>query len=461
MPARHVRLWIIAAVACLGLAAAMAPLPAAHADEPPYFAIEHARIVPVSGPAIEDGTVVIANGLIQAVGTNVSVPPAAEIIDGHGLTVYPGLVDAMTTVGLGMPKPAAPAGRGAAGRRGPPAGAKISKGPEDRPGTSPWRVAGDQLKTDDPRIESWRDAGFTTVLASPTGGMIPGQASLVDLAGGRASDMVVKSQAAVPISLHPSGGFWSFPGSLMGAFAYVKQVYIDTRWYQQASAVYNGNPRGLERPRFDRTERVMAGTLDRHEPVLLPGNLDKEILRAIDLARELEVPAVLYGVQQGYAVAGPISASRLPALVNLDWPARAKDADPEAEVSLAVLRLRDRAPSTPSALARAGVRFAFYSGKLKDPEQILKNAKRAIDAGLAPDAALRAFTLSAAQILGVSNQLGSIEPGKIANLVVTNGDLFAEKTKVKLVFVDGKRFTIHPKPPAAAPSGRGAGQLRR
>ncbi|MDE3136063.1 MAG: amidohydrolase family protein [Acidobacteriota bacterium] len=449
MPARHVRSWILAVGACLALAAAVVPWPAAHADEPPFFAIEHARIVPVSGPMIADGTVVIANGLIQAVGTNVSVPPAAEIIDGHGLTVYPGLVDSMTTVGLGVPPAAAPAGRGAAGRRGPPpAGAAISEGPEDRPGTSPWRVAGDELKTDDPRIENWREAGFTTVLTSPSGGMISGQASVVDLAGERPSDMVVKSYAAVPISLRPSGGFWSFPGSLMGAFAYVKQVYIDTRWYQQASAVYNADARGLERPRFDRTERVMAGTLERHEPVLLPGNLDKEILRAIDLARELEVPAVLYGVQQGYLVAGQVAASRYPVLVNLDWPTRPKDADPEAEETLAVLRLREHAPSTPAAFARAGVPFAFYSGNMKDPKEILKNAKKAIDAGLASDAALRAFTLSAAQILGVSNQLGSIEPGKIANLVVTDGDLFADKTTVKLAFVDGKRFTIHPKPPA-------------
>jgi imidazolonepropionase-like amidohydrolase len=449
MSARHVRSWVLAAGACLALAAAVVPWPTAHADEPPFFAIEHARIVPVSGPAIDDGTVVIANGLIRALGTNVSIPPTAEVIDGHGLTVYPGLVDAMTSVGLGAPQPAAPAGRGAAGRRGPPpAGAAISMGPEDRPGTSPWRVAGDVLKTDDPRIESWRNAGFTTVLASPAGGMIPGQASVVDLAGERSSDMVVKSYAAVAISLRPSGGFWNFPGSLMGAIAYVKQVYIDTRWYQQASAAYDADPRGLERPRSDRTEHVMAGTLERHEPVLLPGNLDKEILRAIDLARELEVPAVLYGVQQGYLVAGQVAASRLPALVNLDWPTRPKDADPEAEETLAVLRLREHAPGTPAAFARAGVPFAFYSGNLKDPKEILKNAKKAIDAGLAPDAALRAFTLSAAQILGVSNQLGSIEPGKIANLVVTDGDLFAEKTTVKIVFVDGKRFTIHPKPPA-------------
>jgi imidazolonepropionase-like amidohydrolase len=453
MRARPVRSLLISALACVALVAAVLPWPAARADEPPYFAIVHARIVPVSGAAIDDGTVVIANGVIQAVGANPQIPPAAEIIDGHGLTVYPGLVDAMTTVGLGAPPAARRGARGPAARRGPPPErAKIAMGPEDRPGTEPWRIAGDELKPGDPRIEKWRDAGFTTALVTPTGGMLPGQGSIVDLAGGRGADMVVKAHAAVPVSLHPSGNFWSFPSALMGSIAYVRQVYIDTRWYEQASAVYDANPRGLDRPHFDRTERVMAGTLKRHEPVLLPANLDKEILRVIGLAHRLDVPAVLYGVQQGYAVAGDIAASHLPVLVNLDWPAAPKNGDPEAEVRLDVLRLRDRAPSTPAALARAKVPFAFYSGGLKDPAEILKDAKKAIDAGLPPDAALRAFTLGAARILGISSQLGSIEPGKIANLVVTDGDLFDAKTKVKLVFVDGKRFTIHPTPAAGRPS---------
>ena len=106
------------------------------------------------------------------------------------------------------------------------------------------------------------------------------------------------------------------------------------------------------------------------------------------------------------------------------------------------LRFRDRAPSTPAAFAKAGVKFAFYSGAITNPKDILKAVKKSIDAGLAPDAALRALTLSPAEIYGVFDRLGSIEKGKIANLVVTDGDLFNEKTKIKYVFVDGRRFEI-------------------
>ena len=107
------------------------------------------------------------------------------------------------------------------------------------------------------------------------------------------------------------------------------------------------------------------------------------------------------------------------------------------------LRFRDRAPGTPAAFSKAGVKFGFYSDGLPGPKDILKNAKKAIDAGLSPDVALRAFTLDSADILGLSDRLGSIAPGKIANLVVTDGDLFNEKTKVKHVFVDGRWFQIH------------------
>ena len=121
---------------------------------------------------------------------------------------------------------------------------------------------------------------------------------------------------------------------------------------------------------------------------------------------------------------------------------------------LRTLRFRDRAPSTPAALGKAGVKFAFYSGGIAAPKDILKAAKKSIDAGLAPDAALRAFTLSAAEIFDVADRLGSIESGKIANLVVTDGDLFEEKTKIKMVFVDGRRFETHePEKPKEPPKG--------
>ena len=148
-------------------------------------------------------------------------------------------------------------------------------------------------------------------------------------------------------------------------------------------------------------------------------------------------------------------------LVNLKWPEKEKDADPDAEESLRTLRVRDRAPGTPAALEKAGVKFAFYSDGLTSTKDIFKNAKKAIDAGLKREAALRAFTLSPAEIYGVADRLGSIETGKIANLVVTDGDLFEEKTKIKFVFVDGRKFEIHePEKPKDPPKGTMTGKWK-
>jgi hypothetical protein len=429
--------------------------------EPRYFAIKNARIVPVSGAVIENGTVVIAKGLIAELGSNVTIPPEAWVIDGTGLTVYPGLIDAGTNLGLppeeGAEQTAPAGGRGR--RRAAPAG-PIASGPEDRPGTSPWRVAADELKIDDKRIESWRNAGFTTALTMPDGGIFPGQATVIDLAGARAGDYVVRATATLPISLKPADGFFTFPDSLMGTIGYVRQVFDDTVWYAQAEPIYEANPTKNERLAYDRTEMVLNRALQRKQIVLLPGNNSVQILRALRLADEWKVRAVLYGGQQGYAVTDALAAGKIPVLVSLKWPERPKDADPEGEQTLRELRFRDRAPGTPAALAKAGVKFAFYSDGLAEPKDIFKSLKKATDAGLSPGVALRAFTLDAADILGLSDRMGSIAPGKIANLVVTDGDIFGEKTKVKHVFVDGNWFEIHeetvpPKPDEKKPSGIG------
>jgi hypothetical protein len=414
---------------------------------PRYFAVVNARIVTGTGSVIDSGTVVIAKGLIQAVGANVTVPPEAWVIDGKGLSVYPGLIDAGTD--LGLPKKegseSTPTGRG--GRRTAPSG-EIAKGPEDRPGTSPWRVAADELKTGDKRIETWRNAGFTTTLTVPDGGIFPGQATVIDLAGDRSDDYVVKAMATLPISFKPIGAWWGFPDSLMGTIAYVRQVFDDSNWYAQAEPIYESNVTKFERLPYDRTERVIAHGGGDKEIILLPANNSVQFLRGLRLADEWKINAVLYGGQQGYEVAAAIAAKKMPVLD--------KDADPDAEQTLRDLRFRNRAPSSPAALAKAGVKFAFYSGGLSTPKDIFKNAKKAVDAGLAPDAALRAFTVDAAEILGVGDRMGSIAQGKIANLMVTDGDIFNEKTKVKHIFVDGRWFEIHEEPPAEKPGDRKA-----
>ncbi|MGH9757550.1 MAG: amidohydrolase family protein [Candidatus Acidiferrales bacterium] len=438
---RHLEFLLLAAF-CLASIFVWAHAARGEGGEPRYFAIRGARIVPVDGPVIENGTVVVAKGLIAAVGTNVEIPPEAWVIDGKGLTVYPGLIDAGNNLAL----PPAEKSGDAGDPQSSAVPAKISMGPEDRPASTPWRVVADELNPSDKRITAWRNAGFTTVLTSPDDGILPGQGSLIDLEGDRAGRMVVKAAATVPISLHPLTGIAdAFPDSLMGSIAYVRQVFDDASWYAEAQPVYEANRNRYERPAYDRTERVIAQARERNELFLLPGNNSVRILRALRLANEWKIRAAIYGGQQGYAVVPEIAAGKIPVLVSLKWPAPPKDPDPDpdARPTLRVLRFRDRAPGTPAAFAKAGILFAFYSDGLSSPKEIFKAVKKAMDAGLSPDAALRAFTLNAAEILGEGDRLGSIAPGKIANLVVTDGDLFGEKTKVKDVFVDGRWFEIH------------------
>ena len=426
--------------------------PAAHAQggEPQFFAIRGAKVFPVSGPPIEGATVVISRGVITAIGKDAAIPPEAWVIDGKGLHVYPGLVDAFSDVGI----PAAPPASGEGG--GPRRGAQEqSRGPQDRPASTPWRSGAEEVSLSDKRVETWRSGGFTTVICAPKGGFFPGQAAVLSLAGERAGDLVVKTLVAIPLSFQASGGFGGgFPDSLLGILSYIHQVWLDTDWSVKAQAMYEKNPRGVARPRYDRTEAALAEALEDHALVLVPANNRVQLRRALELIERWQVSGGIYGGQMGYEVAPEIAAKKVPVLVDLKWPEGEKDADPEAKPSLRTLRFRDRAPSTPEAFTKAGVKFAFYSGGISAPKDILKAAKKSIDAGLASDAALRAFTLSPAEIFGVADRLGSIENGKIANLVVTDGDLFEEKTKIKMVFVDGRRFEVHePEKPKDPPKG--------
>ena len=440
----------VLAVCFTSLLALFSAAPPLHAQggEPQYFAIRGARVVPVSGPPLENATIIISRGLITSVGKDIAIAPEAWVIDGKGLTVYPGLIDSFTDVGI----PAAPP---ASGEGGPRRSQEGARGPEDRPASTPWRSAADEVSLSDKRIETWRSGGFTTVISAPQGGIFPGLAAVLDLAGERAGELVVKSPVAIPVAFQTSGGRGGgFPSSIMGVLAYVHQVWLDTEWSTNAQATYEKNPRGVARPRYDRTEAALADALEDHALVLIPANNSVQLRRALELVDRWHVKGGIYGGQMAYEVAPEIAAKKLPVLVNLKWPEAEKDADPEDKPSLRALQLRDRAPSSPAALAKAGVKFAFYSGGIAAPKDSLKAAKKSIDAGLAPDAALRALTLSAAEIFGVADRLGSIENGKIANLVVTDGDLFEEKTKIKLVFVDGRRFEVRePEKPKDPPKG--------
>src|SRR5579872_4959182 len=444
------------------LAAALCFLAAfAWAEGPAVMAIRNARIVPVAGPVIAKGTVVVRNGLIEAVGASVTVPPEAVVVDGEGLTVYPGLIDALSTVGMPGGAPAA-ATTGRGGRTGgtpattatPTAAAPAarSNGPEDRPQTTSWLLAADELMPTDKRIETVRSGGVTTAVSFPTRGIFGGQGAVIDLAEAeKPGPMVVQSPVGQYIAAGRGGGFGGgFPSSLMGILAYIHQVYLDAEHYKLVKEAYAKDPRGMERPAYD---RALEGVLD-SKRILLPANRLVEIDRMIRFSAELKQPTILYGAREAYRpeAAALLKKSGLPVLVSMKWPTPPTGADVHLEdESLRQLETYDQAAAAPAMLQKAGVKFALYSDGVDGPRDLQRAVKKALDAGLSREDALRALTLSPAEIYGVADRVGSIEKGKIANLVVTRGEIFDNNTKIEMIIVDGKKYT----PAADATGGRG------
>jgi hypothetical protein len=427
----------------LPLLAILCAARAAHAAPPDAYLLHNARVVCVSSPTLERGDVVIRKGMIEAVGVDLKAPADAWVIDATGLTVYPGFIDALSTWALPGAAPPAPTARGtSAAQPAPttPANAPPpSKGPEDRPLSATFYRAADHISPTDPVIATMRDGGFTTAVVFPTNNIFAGQGAVIDLAGDRPGSMVVAAPAGQYISMK-TNGFSSFPGSLMGTIAYIRQLYLDADHYKLAQSIYASHPQGLQRPAYDEN---LEG-LNASPRALLPAHRAVEIDRMLHLAEQLKLKAVLYGGEEAWRWTGPLKQSGVPVLVSLKWPERPKEADPALEDPLRILEYREKAPGTPAALAKAGVRFAFFSDGLAKPADIRKSLKRALDAGLSKDDAIRALTLSPAEIYGIADRTGSIEPGKIANLTVTSGDWFDDKTKVKFTFVDGQQYDPQP-----------------
>jgi hypothetical protein len=421
------------------------------AAPPPVYLLHNAHVVRVSSPTLEKADVLVRDGNIEAVGVNLKIPADAWVVEAGGLTVYPGFIDALSTWGIPGAAPAAGTGRGA--RTAAPAQAAPAapatpapppaRGPEDRPLNQSFLRAADHIVPTDTTISAAREGGFTTAVVFPApDNIFCGQGAVVDLAGDRAGDMVVAAPAAQYLTMR-TNGFTSFPGSLLGTIAYIRQVYLDADHYKLARSIYAQHPEGLRRPAYD---RALEGVLESPR-VLLPARRAVEIDRMLRFSKELKVNAILYGGDEAWRWTGPLKESGVPVLVSLKWPERPKDADPAVDDPLRTLELRDKAPSTPAALANARIQFAFYSDGLNTPKDIRKALKKALDAGLTKDQAIRALTLSPAEIYGVADRLGSIDAGKIANLVVTDGDWFDEKTKVKYVYVDGNQFEPVPEEP--------------
>lgn len=289
----------------------------------------------------------------------------------------------------------------------------------------------------DQRLTAARAAGFTTAATFPNQGIVEGLGAVIDLAGERGRDMVVAQPVGQKILFRVSGfGRSGFPSSLMGNIAYVRQLFLDLEQYQKAQQIYGAHPAGNRRPEYDHDLEGLAES----PRLLLPADEEQQIDRILNFGRELKRPFVLYGLHEGYNRVDQLKQARVPVLISLKWPEKPKDTDPSDIPNYRDLVMRQKAPAVPGVLAKAGVTFAFYSDGVDAAPDLKKALKKAMDAGLTRADAIRALTLNAAQIYGVSDRLGSIEKGKIANLVVMRGDAFEEKTTVERVFIDGSEF---------------------
>ena len=439
----------------LAIAAALAV--GTSADAPHIYAIRGAKIVPVSGAEIASGTIVIRNGLIEAVGASVPVPEEAHVVDGSGLTVYPGLIDMANSAGSSLVV-----------NRQAPANLRTTEETERWKRTvilTPAVNAADHLR-EAPELTRLASAGITNVLSVPPGAIVRGRSALINVvppvdepAIGNVGDYRIGIQVVkTPVALHidpASNVGGGYPVSVPGVLSFLKQTFLDAQHQQLVLQRAAKNPaiRAVQDPALDALQPALAGQL----PVAFEANRAREITRLLEMAREFKLTPMITGGQEADQVADELKARNVSVIYNVNYPARSRALPPDADESISTLRERANAPKVPGALQKAGVTFAFSGTGINQPREFVRNVGRAVREGLPADAAIRALTLNAAKIAGADNRLGSIEKGKLANLVVTQGDLFDDRMQIKHVFVEGRMVPVEDTPAPQRGGGRGRG----
>lgn len=427
-------------VAALALLVAGTGTAAAEPPPPPgplgVHALTGARVVVAPGRVIEIGTVVIRDGILEAVGADVEAPPDARVWDLEGLTVYPGLIEAYATRNWpldteeGLPEPTA----------GDPSPVVHPEREIAAWGVEP--AAASRL----------REAGFTTAAVAPREGLLRGWSAAFNLGDGPAREtlLVPRVAQAVDLDARAENGY---PGSLMGSVALARETFLDARWYRRALASYERRPE-QRRPMADASLAALSGAAAGDDPVVFETEDLLGTLRAAALARELGLDAWLVGSGEEYQRLDAIVAAGFPLIVPVDFPDPPEPQGGELSVELEDLRHWRRAPANPAALAGAGLEVAVTSHRLDQPKELHAALARAVAEGLPADAALAAVTTVPARLLGLEDRLGTLEAGKIANLAVTEGDLFTEEARVREVWIDGTRHEIEERlPPEVEPAG--------
>ena len=393
------------------------------------FVIRNARIVTVSGADIENGSVLIRDGKIEAVGTSVNAPGGAQTIDARGLSVYPGMIDAGTNMGL-VEVPQGASGTvdtSEVGEFNPNSRALVAVNPHSA------------------HVGVTRVEGITSVVTAPTGGLISGQAALINLLGTSPREMSVVANAALVINyprLGPGGGggFGGFQQqfNLQDALTnaerqldQIRKMLRDGEAYGRARDAY-AKDNSLPRPNINLVLEALVPYVRGEQPVIFRADREAEIRGAIKFAEEMKLKPIILGGDDAAKAASLLKEKNVPVILTgiFQLPGREDDT-------------YDVLYESAAKLQQAGVRFCISTG---DPGAEARNlplyAGMAAAYGLSKADALKAVTLYPAQIMNVADRLGSIEVGKMANLVVTDGDLLEIRTRVRYLFIDGRPVAL-------------------
>lgn len=425
---------------------------------PRVVALTHARLVIRPGEVVDDGVLVIRDGVIVAASAKASIPSGASVIDMGGRSLFAGFVDANSNYGLSADEKSAaerPAGR-------QPYAATAQNGSRHwnrkiRPETD----VADLLKPDAKRAEALRKLGFTSVLTAPPSGVLRGQGALLSTAPAqRLNEVMIAPRLLQSAAFEINRGSDEYPTSLMGSIALLRQTFHDAQW-QPKQLAWQGKQRDAERVEANLALDALRPVLAGEQPLLLNTDDELDIERAQRVAAEFKLKLILAGNGYEYRRASQLKAAGSSVIVPLTWPEAPAIEDPDRalDVSLAELEHWERAPFNARVLAEQGVPFAFTSAGLKKPEtEFWSRLRKAVASGLDEDAALAALTTAPAQMLGVADKVGSLQPGRLAHFVVADADLFrSEQARIREVWIDGRRLAIDG---SDQPDARGAWALQ-
>ncbi len=397
------------------------PVKAAGPEDSEVLAIVKVKIVPVVGEEIPEGTILIKNGRIAEIGTTVSIPPGTRIVEAKGLTAYPGMIDSYSSMGLvEISGVAATVDNRETGR------------------INPQVKAIEALKYDSMHIPIARANGILAAVVAPSGGLISGQSTLIKLHGWTNRQMAIKESLAMVVELPGiRGGRRGFMGmgqpgavSTERALAELKELFHKARMYEKRRAEAEKNLL-LPRPDFDEASHFLLPVVKGELPVIFSVQADKDIIQTIKFVQEEKIKAIFYGVHQGFKVAEEIKKSGIPCLIGSLY-----ELPPLWEDGYDALFLN------PGILNRAGIKIAFSSSSSSAAKDLPYHAAKAAAFGLDRKEALKAVTIYPAEIFGVDKDLGSLEKGKLANLVLADGDLLELGTRIEKVFIEGKEVDL-------------------